>query len=147
MPFLSLTRLRIRSIRFLPQFGLHAMRSIAQVRKAPGFTRGALLPDHDWTFWTFTAWESQEAMRQYMITGAHQRAMPQLLHWCDEASVAHWEQTEAALPSWEEADQRMRTIGRISKVLHPSPNHAAMTYRTPRTTRSGPITKATTEAS
>ena len=147
MPSISLTRLRLRSLRFLPQFGLHAMRSIAQVKKAPGFQRGALLPDREWTFWTLTAWDSHEAMRQYMLAGDHKRAMPYLLKWCDEASVAHWEQDAEALPSWLEADQHMRTIGRISKVLHPSPNHTAMTYRTPRTTGGGPIRKATTKTS
>ncbi len=147
MPSISVTRLRIRSLRFLPQFGLRTMRSIAQVRKAPGFQGGALLPDRDWAFWTLTAWDSHEAMRQYMLAGDHKQAMPHLLNWCDEASVAHWEQDAEALPSWTEADHRMRTIGRNSKVLHPSPNHAAMTYRMPRTTGGGPITKAKAKAS
>jgi hypothetical protein len=130
----SLTRLRIRSIRFLPRFALHIIATNRQIRKASGFQRGALLTDRDWTFWTMTAWDSQESMSQYMISGAHKRAMPHLLHWCDEASVAHWSQTEPDLPSWIEADRRMRETGRPSKVLHPSPQHANLTYRTPRTT-------------
>jgi hypothetical protein len=142
MPFISLTRLRIRSIRFLPLFAPHTLRSIAQIRNAPGFQRGALLNDRKWTFWTMTAWDSPESMRAYMISGAHKQAMPKLLHWCDEASVAHWQEDEAELPAWTEADQRMRTQGRISKVLHPSPNHATLTYDDPRTTRGGPIRRA-----
>jgi len=86
-----------------------------------------------------TAWDTQESMRQFMITGAHNEAMPRLLHWCDEAFVAHWSQPEATLPSWTEADKRMRETGRISKVLHPSPQHATLTYRVPRTTAAGEI--------
>jgi len=76
-----------------------------------------------------------------MISGAHKAAMTHLIHWCDEASVAHWIEPEASLPSWEEADRRMRSSGRPSKVKHPSPNHANLTYKTPRTTRSAKITR------
>ena len=45
-----------------------------------------------------TAWDSQESMRRYMTTGSHKKAMPKLMKWCDEASVAHWEQEGDALP-------------------------------------------------
>jgi len=81
-------------------------------------------------------------MRRYMISGSHKTAMTHLMHWCDEASVAHWTQPEAALPSWESADQHMRETGRASKVRNPSPQHETLTYRVPRTTGAGPITKA-----
>ncbi len=137
--FVSLTRLRIRSLRFMPLFGIHTLRSISQVKRAPGFRIGALLPDRSLTFWTLTGWDSQEAMRSYMTTGSHKQAMSHLMHWCDEASVAHWTQEEEALPSWSEADRRMRTEGRASKVNHPSPHHADLTYQEPRTTGGGPI--------
>ncbi len=139
MPFVSLTRLRIRSFRFLPQFAVHALRSNAQIRHAEGFLGGALLPDRSFTFWTITAWDSEVSIRAYMISGAHKQAMPHLMHWCDEASVAHWIQAEAALPAWTEADHRMRSTGRPSKVNHPSPSHATLTYREPRTTGAAPI--------
>lgn len=139
MIFISLTRLRIRSVRFVPLFAFHTLRSLSQVRKARGFQSGALLADRSWTFWTMTAWDSQDSMREYMISGSHKKVMPHLLHWCDEASVAHWTQPETTLPSWTEADKRMREGGRISKVRHPSPQHASLSYRTPRTTAGGPI--------
>jgi hypothetical protein len=134
MVFISLTRLRIRSFRFVPLFALQVFRSMRQVKRAPGFQRGALLADRSWTFWTMTAWDTQESMRRYMTTGSHKTAMPHLLHWCDEASVAHWEQPETSLPSWAEADKRMREEGRASKVRNPSPQHATLSYRAPRTT-------------
>jgi len=134
MVFVSLTRLRLRSIRFLPGFAIYAVRSQMQVQKAPGFLKVALLPDKKWTFWTLTAWESQESMRQYMTSGAHKKAMPHLLHWCDEASVAHWTQEDAVLPTWAEADKKMREIGRVSKVNHPSAQHAGLRYERPKGT-------------
>jgi len=139
MPFISLTRLRIRSIRYLPLFAIYAVRSRRQVQKAPGFLTGALLPDRSWTFWTMTAWDGPESMRRYMTTGTHKSAMPHLMHWCDEASVAHWEQEDSALPSWEEADRRMRECGRVSKVNHPGPDHAGLNFRKPRTSGSARI--------
>ena len=134
MIFVSLTRLRIRSLRFVPLFAFDALQSNRQVKKARGFRAGALLPDRHWTFWTITAWDNQESMCAFITSGAHKKAMPRLLHWCDEASVAHWSQLDASLPSWEDADRRMRTSGRISKVLHPSPHHADMSFAAPRTT-------------
>ena len=105
MAFVSLTRPRLRSIRFLPAFALYTMRSLRQVKRSTGFKGGGLLPDRSWTFWTMTAWDSQTSMRAYMTSGSHKVAMPKLMTWCDEASVAHWEQEERELPSWTEADR------------------------------------------
>jgi hypothetical protein len=95
MPFVSVTRLRVRSMRFLPFFFLNALRSQRQVKASPGFLSGALLPDRGWAFWTMTAWDCAESMRRFMSSGAHKAAMPGLLEWCDEASVVHWEQAES----------------------------------------------------
>jgi hypothetical protein len=108
MTFVSLTRLRIRSFRFVPLFSIHTWRSLRQIRSARGFQTGAILADRNWTFWTMTAWDSEESMRQFMISGSHKAAMPHLVEWCDEASVAHWTQPETPVPSWIDADRRMR---------------------------------------
>lgn len=146
MPFVSVTRLRIRSARFLPLFAVHTLRSLQQVKRAPGFNGGSILADRRWTFWTMTSWNSQDSMRGYMTGGSHRAAMPHLLDWCDEASVVHWDQTENALPSWNEADQHMRESGRASKVRFPSACHATLSYRPPRVTTAGPIRSAKTPA-
>ncbi len=137
--FVSLTRLRLRSALLFPRFAVHAILSRQQLRASPGFVRGAVLADRRLTFWTPTAWESAESMRQYMTSGAHKAAMPKLMHWCDEACVAHWEQADASLPDWSEADRRMRASGRVSKVLYPSEDHAGMSHRPPRVTTAMPL--------
>ncbi len=142
MPLISITRLRVRSFWFMPGFALHTMRALSQVRHAPGFQEGKLLPDRSFTYWTMTAWDSGASMRRFMTSGSHKKAMPKLMSWCDEASVVHWEQSEAALPSWAEADRRMRAEGRASKVLNPSAQHATLSYRDPRLRGSAPIRKA-----
>ena len=142
MPFVSVTRLRLRSILVLPAFVPHTMRSLRQVRAAPGFRGGSLLQDRAWAFWTLTAWDDGAAMRAYMTTGDHRTAMPRLAGWCDEASVVHWDQDADALPDWDEADRRMRFDGRPSRLRRPSPDHAALTYRRPRLTRAAAIRPA-----
>jgi Domain of unknown function (DUF3291) len=142
MTFVSLTRLRIRSFRFVPLFALHTWRSIQQIRRATGFQTGAVLADRSFTFWTMTAWESEESMRAFMLSGSHKIAMTHLMDWCDEASVSHWSQPETQIPSWIEADRRMRECGRPSKVRNPSPHHATLNYRPPRTTGAVKITRS-----
>jgi heme-degrading monooxygenase HmoA len=132
MAVIGVTRLRVRSVRFLPAFAVHFLRTRSQVRQAPGFRGGSVLPDRHWTFWTMTAWDSQESMRRYMTTPPHRTTMPYLLDWCDEASVVHWDLPEDALPSWHEAHRRMCENGRASKVRNPSPQHATLSYPPPR---------------
>ena len=142
MPFISITRLRIRSLRFMPGFVLQTLGTVMQVKRAPGFRGGFLLPDRIWTFWTMTAWDDREAMQAYMTSGSHRAAMPSLLAWCDEASVVHWDQTDETLPSWPEADRRMRSSGRASKVRHPSPDHLALAFLPPPHATGTPIEPA-----
>jgi hypothetical protein len=109
-----------------------AFRTSRQARSAEGCLSGAVLSDRALTFWTLTLWDAEESMRRYMTAGAHRQAMPRLMTWCDEASVVHWMQDDTAMPAWPEADRRMRTAGRASKVRNPSPDHAQLTYRPPR---------------
>ncbi|MBX9934186.1 MAG: hypothetical protein K2Y56_22140 [Methylobacterium sp.] len=55
MAFVSVTRLRIRSWRFMPGFVADTLRSLSQTRDAAGFLHGSLLADRKRTFWTLTA--------------------------------------------------------------------------------------------
>jgi hypothetical protein len=139
MPFISVTRLRLRSMRFVPSFFLHAVPSLRQARAAPGFCDGSLLADRSWTFWTLTLWDEQASMRAYMTSGDHRTAMPRLAGWCDEASVVHWDQEHGDLPSWTEADRRMRAEGRPSKIRNPSPHHADLSFSAPRLALARPV--------
>lgn len=139
MPFVSVTRLRVRSLRYLPAFFIYASRATRQASSAGGFLGGALLPDRRWTFWTLTMWQGAGDMRAYIISGAHKTVMPKLMLWCDEASIAHWEQAESVLPDWAEAEAQMRERGRPSKVLQPSPGHLSMAFAPLRPGEGAPI--------
>ncbi len=70
-----------------------------------------------------TLWTGHEAMSNYMLSGAHRQAMPQLFDWCDEAAVAHWMQEGMDLSPWPELYARLQKEGRRSKVRHSSPAH------------------------
>ncbi len=68
-------------------------------------------------------------MHAFMTSGAHLRVVPRLMDWCDEASVAHWQQEELEAPAWEVVHTRMQQEGRRSKVKHPAAAHQACQIR------------------
>jgi quinol monooxygenase YgiN len=120
MPVVAVTRLSVRSLRFLPGFMWHAVRSERQARKADGCLRAEARREKGLVFWTRTAWRDETAMRAYMTTGAHKKAMPKLQYWCNEASLVHWTDGVGQLPDWNLAEERLRRDGRVSRVRYPS---------------------------
>jgi len=126
MPLVSITRLRLRRFRYMPAFAWHSMLSARQASRMPGFFTGWLSgnPLHR-TFWTATVWENEAAMRAFRGSGAHQRAMRKLFAWCDEASVAHWEQPGIEAPDANHVLAPMQAMGRLLRVQYPSSDHAA----------------------
>ncbi len=125
MPFISVTRLRVRSWGYVPQFVLQSLKSARQAERSDGFLGGKLLRNHGNTFWTMTAWNDEAEMNAFRIAGSHGGVMSRLLIWCDEASVVHWRQESSELPSWPDAHHRMVMEGRRSKVNYPSPAQAS----------------------
>jgi hypothetical protein len=120
----SVTRFRLRSIRFAPFCMLHANRTIAQIRKTDGFVAGAVKRDADLVFCTLSVWRNghamraytalsvwRNAMRAYTASFAHRKAIPHVVDWADEASVGHWTQPGSDLPEWPEAVRRLREEG------------------------------------
>ena len=120
MPFISVTRLRVRSWSYLPAFLLATTRIAWQARNADGSLAVKIFRERRNAFWTSTSWESEAAMRQFMRAKPHGPAMRKLLSWCDEAAIVHWTQSDGELPSWREAHRRMQGEGRPSKVNYPS---------------------------
>lgn len=134
MSLASVTRFRLRAIRFLPFFVLHANRTIAQIRKSDGFLAGTVQREAGLVFWTLTVWRDAHAMRAYGASGAHRKAMPHLAEWGDEASVAHWQQPGTGLPDWPDVVRRLRTEGRPLALRHPGPRHSDQSFYDPQMT-------------
>ncbi|UWZ85879.1 DUF3291 domain-containing protein [Occallatibacter riparius] len=139
MPLISVTRLRVRSWRYLPAFLFDAVRTARQAARSEGNLAVKVLRDAKNTWWTSTCWDSEASMRKFMLMKPHGPAMRKLLEWCDEAALVHWSQPESALPSWTEAHRRMQSEGRISKVLHPSPDHVAFRIAPPTASGRGEV--------
>jgi hypothetical protein len=135
MPFISVTRLRLRSLRYLLPFVWQTLKVARQAQHTTDFLGGRLLRKAKNTFWTVTAWEDEAVMRGYRQRGAHGPVMPKLLEWCDEAAVVHWSQDSQELPDWPEAHRRLVQEGRLSKVNHPSPAQVANHIAAPQPSR------------
>jgi hypothetical protein len=131
MPVISVTRLRVRSLYYLPAFVFASLRIGKQAKDAPGSLSVKIFRDDRKTFWTSTSWESGAAMKSFMLAAPHGPAMRKLLEWCDEAALVHWTQDSPDLPSWSEAHRRMQSDGRPSKVNHPSDAHRSYSIAAP----------------
>jgi hypothetical protein len=132
MHFVSVTRLRLRSWRFLPGFVMRSMPSFMQARKSEGCSFADTRRTAGNAFWTITVWSDEAAMKRFRNSGAHQRAMRTLSEICDEASYGHWTQDSAEPPSWDQAHARLLAEGKLSKVKHPSAMHSAEQTAEPR---------------
>ena len=139
MPLIAATLLRVRSVWYLPAFFVAAFRSAQQAKVAPGNLAVAVLNDEHRTYWTCSAWLDVSAMRSCMSTSPHGPIMRKLAHWCDEASVVHWEQASHEFPQWSVVYERMQHEGRASRVTHPSESHQALRIRVPNLSRARPV--------
>jgi hypothetical protein len=130
MIIVSVTRLRLRSIRFLPGFLWYTKRSQKQAQRTPGNLGVRVRKTQGLAFWTLAMWRDNGAIRGFVPASPHREAMQKLPHWCDEAAFADWEQEAADWPSWETANEKLAGTGRLVSVLHPSEQQKAGTIQT-----------------
>ena len=117
------TRMRLRSVRFLPAFLRAANGTAEQARQTPGFLGGALRIERGLVFWTLTVWDTGRAMAAFRDSGLHGMVMGNLAEWASEGSFALWRQDGSAVPQWAEVGDHLSERVRQSKVRHPSPAH------------------------
>jgi hypothetical protein len=90
------------------------------------------LSDAKWAFWTRSAWRDEAAMRAYILSGAHGKAMRAFAEMVDEGCTVHWEQETAQLPTWQDGYKCLQESGHVSRVRYPSPGHATRQFPPPR---------------
>ena len=78
----SVTYLRVRNPLVIPAFLLQTVRVTRAARRTPGYVSHHLLglPPFPF-FWTFSVWESQEAMDAFVATPQHRKAMAGMSRW------------------------------------------------------------------
>ena len=120
MPFVSVTRLRVKSMLYLIQFMRANEASVKALKSSAGLIKGKELIDKHLTFWTVTLWENEASMKEFRGSLSHRNAMQHLPLWCNEASYHHWIQEENEYPDWNTIAEKLFTDGRLSKVRNPS---------------------------
>jgi hypothetical protein len=97
MVYVSITGLKLKSLVHAPAFWWHAIRSMRQAQSAPGLisAEARLIKG---IHHTLTVWETEAAMRAYLISGAHLAAMKAFHGIATGRTVGFL--TEAA-PDWE----------------------------------------------
>lgn len=120
MKFISVTRLRVKSVFKLIPFFKANEASVRELKKSKGLIKGKELIDKKLTFWTITIWEDEDSMKQFRNSNSHRNAMQHLPDWCNEASYHHWVQENDELPTWDSISEKLYKEGRLSKVRNPS---------------------------
>ncbi len=130
----SVTRVRLRSVQFLPGFARHAFASMLQARRSQGCRAANALADRRLTFWTMTCWDDAASMANFRGASAHKVAMRYLPAWCDEASYVRWTVSGDTRPDWITAYERMMSDGIATPVIHASADQSARRWPRPRLT-------------
>lgn len=97
--YISITGLKLKSKLHLLKFMRHAIPSFRQAQNATGnlFCETRTI---DGVHHTLTAWETKKAMKAYLASGAHLKAMGS---FDDIATGAVYGYEAEAVPSWEDA--------------------------------------------
>ncbi len=120
MPIVSVTRGRVRSIRFVLPFFRCSLLRWWQARKAAGNSGVRLRKTRGLRFWTLTIWENEDSLKAYRDIILRGKVVQRARHWFDENSAAHWEQKDMEMPSWEDAAYLLKERGHLSEVNYPS---------------------------
>lgn len=141
MPFVSVTRLRVKSIFYLIPFMRANEASVKELKASFGLLEGKELIDKNLTFWTMTIWEDEASMKTFRGSLAHRNAMQKLPNWCNEASYHHWIQEDNGCPTWNKASEKLFKEGKLSKVRNPSKAQAANEFPPIKWTKSERVLK------
>ena len=106
----SITELNLKNLWSYFVFIPHAVKSKIQAEKAKGIISISLKSQGLLTQRTLTIWDSEEAMRDYVRSGDHIKAMRAFARHANKSYSAHFE--VASAPTWEVALEFLRKNGR-----------------------------------
>ncbi len=108
MPYVSITGLTLKSRRHVFRFWWHAIGSMTQAKRAPG-NRSAEARTIDGVHHTLSVWDDEQAMRAYLGSGAHLRALRAFRQIATGKTIGF---VANAAPSWDEVHDIWLSRGR-----------------------------------
>lgn len=100
--YVSITGLRLKNRGYMLRFWWHAIRSMVQARKAPG-NLSAETRTIDGVHHTLSVWVDEQAMRTFLVSGAHLGAMKAFSAIATGRTLGF---TADRQPDWETAHRR-----------------------------------------
>ncbi|WP_328912174.1 MULTISPECIES: DUF3291 domain-containing protein [unclassified Streptomyces] len=103
------SRLEVARLKDVPRFFVKSLAAWKQVGKAPGAVGASLVAEPlKRTFWTLSAWESREALYDYVAAEPHHTIMTGQRAVMRDSTFVFWNVPTEQLPvSWEEARRRL----------------------------------------
>ncbi len=122
MSYLSMTRLKLKSPRYLIRFWNYNEKIVRQMQTAEGFLQGKLLANYSLAMWTTTLWTSSEALKEFYLNGSHQEVIARISEWSSEAVHFSKYVSTKELPSWQQIGSELAHQGRFQELKQPSLN-------------------------
>jgi len=123
MPYLSMTRLKLKSPGYLPSFLVHNGQIVKEIRVSDGFLKGKQGVTLDLSMWTTTLWDSYTNLQKFYRSGSHRKVMSQIDVWSSEAVSGHREVHSFDLPSWKSVGVLLAESGHFVNLEEPSLKH------------------------
>lgn len=131
MPFIVVTRLRLRDPAFFDDFFAGAVAAFEQATAAEGNLGADVLAEPNNIYWTRTVWQGRDPMGRFVGSDPHLSIMDHLDEWCDEATFVDWEQASAELPDWQDGYERLVSGGHVASLTHGTDAHRTRDFPAP----------------
>jgi heme-degrading monooxygenase HmoA len=131
MPFIVVTRLRLKDPAFFDEFFASAVAVVEQAQNSEGNLGADVLAEANNTYWTRTAWQERGFMNAFVGSEPHLHTMTRLDDWCDEATFVDWEQATADLPDWQAGHGHLVASGQSARLTGATDAHLTRDFPAP----------------
>lgn len=127
-----MTRLKLRSPKYLIPYLIQSEQIITQIVVSQGFLKGKILATLGLSMWTATLWSDRDASYAFHLRGKHQNSMPLFRDWAEEAVLGVQTISSEQLPSWSHIAKKLEEIGHFYRLDRCSENHLNQIIPTPK---------------